>query len=75
VENNSENISDQLLAAVLDKIKSGVSQYAICKGAEIDPATLHRWIKGDRGINVDTLDKLAAYLGLALKPHRRTRRG
>lgn len=54
-------LSDQIRRAVDE---SGLSRYAICKGAGIDQATFSRFMRGQVGLSLPTLDELADVLGL-----------
>jgi plasmid maintenance system antidote protein VapI len=60
-----ETLSDQLRRIIAD---SGLSRYAICKAAQVDPAHLHRFVNDRPGgrITNDTLDRLGAALRLRL---------
>jgi len=59
------NISKQLKKAVRD---SGMSLYAIAKGADMEYSTLHRFAAGQRDIYLETAAKLAKFFGLELCP-------
>jgi len=54
-------LSDQVRQAVDE---SGQSRYAIGKATGIDAATLSRFMSGERGIPMKTLDVLADHLDL-----------
>lgn len=56
--------SDQIRQAVTD---SGMSQYAISKKTGISKSTLCRFMNGDRGLPMNTLDTLASYLRLEVR--------
>ena len=43
---------------------SGLSQYRICKESGLDKAALSRFMRGQVGLSVGNLDKLAAVLDL-----------
>jgi plasmid maintenance system antidote protein VapI len=60
-----ETLSDQLRRIIAD---SGLSRYAICKAAGIDPAHLHRFVNNQHGgrLTNDTIDKLGVALKLRL---------
>ena len=48
-------------------IKSaGVTRYRIARETGIDEAALSRFMSGERGLDLSTVDRLAAYLGLQL---------
>lgn len=54
-------LSDQVRKAV---DASPMSRYAICKAASIDNAVICRFMAGERGLNMETLDTLADVLDL-----------
>jgi hypothetical protein len=56
-------MSESLRRAVLD---SGRTLYRVAKDSGVPYATLHRFITGGRGVSVQTLDRLCAYMGLRL---------
>jgi transcriptional regulator with XRE-family HTH domain len=60
---NRSKVSDQIRAAIET---SGVSRYGIAMATGIDQATLSRFMGGTGGMTVETLDKLAEYLGLRI---------
>ena len=62
------NIAEQLLKAAKD---SGQTAYALAKGSGIDRSVMLRYLSGERGLNLDTAARLAAYLGLELRKGRR----
>ena len=47
--------------------KDGRSLYAIAKDAEVAYSVLHRFVTGDRTVNLDTASKIAAALGLEVR--------
>ncbi len=59
------NIAEQLRRAMAD---SGQSLYALAKGSGIDYAALFRFDREQRSLNLDSAARLAAYLGLELRP-------
>lgn len=59
------DIAEQLRAAALN---SGQTMYALAKGAGIDRAVMVRYLNEDRDMRLTTAAKLAAYLGLELRP-------
>ena len=69
---NPKKLSDQIRQAVVD---SKVSRYRISKDTEIDQSVLGKFVSGERGISMETLDVLAEYLGLRImmdrKPNKR----
>lgn len=56
-------LSEQIRRAVMD---CGMTRYAISKATDIDQATLSRFISGERGLPMKTLDVLADFLDLNL---------
>ena len=54
-------LSDQIRRAVDD---CGQTRYRISKETGIDQSTLSRFMSGERGLPMRTLDKLADYLDL-----------
>ncbi len=61
------NIAEQLLKAAKD---SGQTAYALAKGSGIDRSVMLRYLSGERGLNLETAARLAAYLGLELRPRK-----
>lgn len=55
--------SDQIRKAVEE---SGMTRYAIFKASGIDQATLSRFVHGQVGLSMDSLDVLADILGLEI---------
>ena len=64
-------ISEQLQAAVK---RSGLSMYAVAKAADISVPSLNRFMRGVRGLNLATVDKLADFFGMKLSPPRKFKR-
>lgn len=71
------------MAKLLDTIRraietSGKTRYRIAQEAGIAQSQLSRLMSGECGLNVETIERLAAYLGLEIvvrpKRGRRTRR-
>ncbi len=60
--------SDQIRKAVE---QSGMTRYAIFKATGIDQATLSKFVHGQVGLSMDTLDILADILGLEVVARRR----
>lgn len=46
--------------------QSGLSKYRIAKDLQINQAQLSRFMRGQRGLSLELLDRLCAYLDLAL---------
>jgi len=71
MKRESGKLSDQLRRAV---DAAEVSRYRIALEAEIDHATLSRFMNGKRGLSMANMDRLAEVLGLELVAKRPTRR-
>jgi len=54
-------ISEQVRQAIRD---ADCTRYAISKATGIDQAVLSKFLSGERGMSLDSLDKLAAFLKL-----------
>jgi hypothetical protein len=54
-------LSDELREAVE---RSGLSRYSIWQQTGIDQGTLCKFMAGDRGLSIESIDKLADLLGL-----------
>ena len=61
-------LSEQIRQAVLT---CGQTRYAIAKATGISQATLSRFVNGERGLPMATLDTLADYLDLRIKAPKR----
>ena len=59
----AKQFSDEIRAAVQD---CGKTRYQIAKETGIDAAVLCRFVQGQVGLSMDTLDKLAANIGLRI---------
>ncbi len=46
---------------------SGLTRYAVAKGAGVDTSQLLRFVAGKRSLTLPAASKLAAFLGLGLK--------
>jgi len=56
-----------LAATILAAIgESGLSTYAVAKAAGVSQPVLHRFVTGERGLTLDTAEKLCRFLGLRL---------
>ncbi len=63
------DMTEDLKAAIE---KDGRSLYAIARDADVAYSVLHRFVTGDRTVNLDTASKIATALGLKLvKPRKR----
>lgn len=56
-------VSEQLKQAIED---SGQTRYAIANACGIDHGHFSRFMAGERGLSLDTLDRLCRHLGLEL---------
>lgn len=56
-------LTDQLREAVR---RCQVTRYRLSQELGIDQAALSRFVSGERGLSLEAIDKLAAYLGLRL---------
>ncbi len=65
-------LTDAIKAAI---IKSEQSPYAIAKGAGIARSQLSRLLNGESSITVETLERLADYLGLQIRIEPNTKSG
>ena len=58
-------LAEQLRQAIRD---SGKTQYMIAKDTGISQPMINRFTNGQRGISLETADKLIEHLGLELQP-------
>jgi transcriptional regulator with XRE-family HTH domain len=58
-----DSFSDQVRRAIDG---SGLTRYAICQRIGLDQATMSRFMKGQGGLSMEVLDRLAPVLGLAV---------
>ena len=65
-------LSEQLRKTIEAAERRGVTRYRIAKDAGIGYDILARFLDHDRDIRLSTVDHLAAYFGLELKPSRKT---
>ena len=61
-------MSDRLREAIDG---SGLSRYAICKACDIDKGTMSRFMSKQVGLSLETIDRLADFLGMELVKRRR----
>jgi transcriptional regulator with XRE-family HTH domain len=68
----NKRFSDQIRRAV---DSSGRSRYAICKAIGLPQSAMSRFMAGNSGLSMDTLDKLAELLGfsVATRPRRKSK--
>lgn len=57
-----------LRAAIAERVEAGETVYQIAKGCGIGQPVLSRFVHKERTLTLRTADKLAAYLGLELRP-------
>lgn len=62
------SFSDQLREAVRN---TEMSRYAISQRTGIAQSTLCKFIQGERGLSLESADKLMDLLGLEIRPRRR----
>lgn len=55
------SLSDELRQAVE---RSGLSRYSICQQTGIDQGSMSKFLAGERGLGIESIDKLAELLGL-----------
>ncbi len=58
------SISDRLRAAIV----AAGTVYRVAKGSGVSQPVLWRFLRGERGLTLDTVDKLAEFLRLDLSP-------
>ena len=59
-------ISDQLRSAIAAAAERGVTRYRISKETCVEQAALSRFVRSKQGLDLSSVDRLAAYLGLRL---------
>ncbi len=68
----------QLTKAIAAAVKaSDQTPYSIAKGAGVARSQLSRLMSGERGLNTDTIERLADYLGyrITIEPKGKTTKG
>lgn len=65
---DSVELVDALKRAIID---SGLTHYRIAKDAGVTPDVIDRFVRGERDLRLETAGKIAAVLGMALKPRGR----
>jgi len=68
----------RILDAICNAIEgSDKTRYRISKDTGISQTQLSRLMSGERGLSIDTLERLADYLGweITIRPKQRRRRG
>ena len=61
-----KTVSDQLRAAIAAAGEAGVTRYRISKETGVEQSALSRFVHKKVGLDLSSVDKLAAYLGLEL---------
>ena len=59
-----KSLEDQLREAIR---KRPETEHAVAMAAGVSPPILNRFMRGERGLNMATADRLCRYLGLSLK--------
>ena len=67
------------MGKLIDEIRNAVnesnlSQYKIAKDTGLDKAQLSRLMSGERGLSIDSAEKLVDYLGLEISIRRRRKK-
>lgn len=66
-----------LLDAIRDAIKraetKGITRYRIAKETDVSQAALSKFVNGERGLGVESIEKLAGFLGLEIAVRPRTK--
>ncbi len=67
------NVLDSLRRAIEASVET---PYAIAKGSGVNKSQLSRLLSGERGLSIESAERLADYLGLEiiLRPKRRKRK-
>ena len=71
-QSRQEDLGEQLRRAVT---KAGLNRFAISQRTGLSYSVVHGFLGGERDIMLGTASKLAAVLGLELRPARRPRKG
>ncbi len=66
-----KSFSDELRTAIDE---SGLTRYGICQAAGIDKASMSKFMTGERGLGMESIDKLAELLGLHIMSDRGQRK-
>jgi transcriptional regulator with XRE-family HTH domain len=59
----SENFSDQMRRTIEE---SGITRYQLSCKTGVDQSALSRFVKGQRGLQLDAIDRIAEVLGWSL---------
>ena len=63
---SGSTVSEQLRAAIAAAGAAGVTRYRIAMETGVEQSALSRFARGKAGLDLSSVDKLAAYLGLEL---------
>lgn len=55
-------------AAIMARIKAGVTVYRLSKDSGINPTTMARFVSGENNLRADSLGRVCDMLGLELRP-------
>lgn len=62
-----KSLSDQVRAAMIEASKLGVTRYRLAQAVGLTQSAMTRFANGGGGIQMATLDRIAAVLGLTVK--------
>lgn len=65
-------LTDQVRKAIAN---SGETQYRICQNTGLDKTAIFRFMSGERGLSMDALNTLGAYLELSIVSSRKSVKG
>jgi len=68
-------ISDQLRQAIAAAAKVGISRYRISQKTGVEQSALSRFVHGKQGLDLSSIDRLAAFLELQLVKTPRSEKG
>lgn len=71
---SSKGLLEDLRQAVRSRVGPGLSQAELSRQVGLDPGQLCRWLQGQTRLAQESLEALAEYLDLELRPRRRSRR-
>ena len=60
-------VTERLRAAIRSAELNGVTRYRLSKETGVPNSVLSRFVRGERGLDGATIDRLAAHLGLTLE--------
>ena len=61
-------VSDQILEALEQLLDKGVTRYRIARDSKVNHTVLCQLLRRERSVRMDTIDQLATYLNLELRP-------